>query len=89
MSWGKETTRKYTAQQLEEILAALDTHEFGTILRAKGMVAGESGEWIFFDYVPAEHNIRKGRAQVIGRLCVIGADLKEEALMKLFGLEEE
>lgn len=87
MSWGKETARKYTASELEEILSELDTNEYGTILRAKGMVAGESGEWLFFDYVPGESNVRKGSAQVIGRLCVIGAQLKEEALKKLFKLE--
>lgn len=89
MSWGKETARKYTQEQLEEILSALDTHEFGTILRAKGMVAGEGDQWLFFDYVPKERNVRAGSAQVIGRLCVIGSDLKEEKLMQLFGLEDE
>ena len=88
MSWGKETAHKYTAEKLEEILSELDTGAYGTILRAKGMVAGEKGEWLFFDYVPAESNVRAGAAQVIGRLCVIGADLKEEALLKLFCLED-
>lgn len=88
MSWGRETARKYTAEQLEEILSELDTGAFGTILRAKGMVAGENGDWLFFDYVPAESNVRAGSSQVIGRLCVIGAELKEEALAKLFKLED-
>ena len=87
MSWGKETARKFTAAKLEEILSSMDSGDFGTILRAKGMVAGEGGEWLFFDYVPGESNVREGVAQVIGRLCVIGADLKEAKLSELFGLE--
>ena len=71
---------------MESILNALDTGKYGTVLRAKGMVAGE-GEWIFFDYVPGEQDVRGGSAQIIGRLCVIGSELKEDALAKLFGLE--
>ena len=85
-SWGKETTRTYTEAEVETILNALDTGKYGTVLRAKGMVAGE-GEWIFFDYVPGEQDVRAGSAQVIGRLCVIGSELKETELAKLFGLE--
>ncbi len=86
-SWGKDTTRAYTKDQLSAILEELDTGKFGTILRAKGMVAGEEG-WLFFDYVPGEHDVRSGSAQIIGRLCVIGAELDEAALAVLFGLED-
>ncbi len=86
-SWGRETTQTYTETALNTILEALDAGECGTILRAKGMVADEAGKWIFFDYVPEERNIRKGSPQVIGRICVIGADLKEDRLAELFGLE--
>ena len=85
-SWGKETTRVYTEAQVSAILEELDTGKFGTVLRAKGMVAGENG-WIFFDYVPGEQDVRAGSAQVIGRLCVIGSDLQEHELAELFGLE--
>ena len=85
-SWGKETTRIYTKEQISAILEELDTGKFGTVLRAKGMVAGEEG-WIFFDYVPGEQDVRAGNAQVIGRLCVIGAELQEHELSELFGLE--
>ena len=67
-----------------EILEALDSGEYGTVLRAKGMVPAEDGTWIYFDYVPAEHEIRKGNPQVTGKLCVIGANLKEEKLDELF-----
>ncbi len=86
-SWGKETTRTYAKDQLAEILEELDTGKYGTILRAKGMVADGEGGWLFFDYVPGEQDVRTGSSQVIGRLCVIGADLDEEALGDLFGLE--
>ena len=85
-SWGKETTRTYTAEQLSAILEELDTGKFVTVLRAKGMVAGEEG-WLFFDYVPGEQDVRAGSAQVIGRLCVIGSELQEHELAELFGLE--
>ena len=72
---------------MQSILDALDSGKYGTVLRAKGMVAGGE-EWIFFDYVPGEQDVRGGSAQIIGRLCVIGAELKEAELAKLFGLEE-
>ncbi len=83
-SWGKETPKKFSESQIAEILEALDSGEYGTVLRAKGMVPAEDGTWIYFDYVPAEHEIRKGNPQVTGKLCVIGANLKEEKLDELF-----
>lgn len=86
-SWGKETTRTYSKQELEAILEDLDTGKFGTILRAKGMVANGAGGWLFFDYVPGEQDVRDGSAQVIGRLCVIGSDLNEALLSERLGLE--
>ena len=83
-SWGEETPKKFSEGQIVEILEALDSGEYGTVLRAKGMVPAEDGTWIYFDYVPAEHEIRKGNPQVTGKLCVIGANLKEEKLDELF-----
>ena len=86
-SWGTETTRKFTKDEIEHILEELDNSEkYGMILRAKGIVAGRDGEWIHFDYVPEETSVRNGSAGVIGRLCVIGAELKEDKLAELFGL---
>ncbi len=86
-SWGKETARTYSKQELEAVLEDLDTGKFGTILRAKGMVANADGGWLFFDYVPGEQDVRDGSAQVIGRLCVIGAELDEALLSERFGVE--
>ena len=84
-SWGIETTHKYTIEEIENALAALnDEEKYGTILRAKGIVAGDDGNWIHFDYVPEETSVRTGSAMVIGRLCVIGAHIKEEAIKELF-----
>ena len=84
-SWGIETTHKYTIEEIENALAALnDEEKYGTILRAKGIVAGADGNWIHFDYVPEETSVRAGSAMVIGRLCVIGAHIKEEAIKELF-----
>ena len=85
-SWGKETPKTFTKEQLDGILSALDTGEYGAILRAKGIVPGKDGEWYHFDYVPAEHEVRTGSADYTGRLCVIGAQLKEDKLAELFGL---
>ena len=84
-SWGKETAHTFTEAELRSILEELDTGDYGRVLRAKGIVAGENGWW-HFDHVPGEANIRSGAAGVTGRLCVIGADLKEEALAVLFHL---
>ena len=83
-SWGKETPAAYTKEKLESILTALDSGEYGAILRAKGMVPGADGIWIYFDYVPEEHEIRSGKPEVTGKLCVIGAELKEDKLEELF-----
>ena len=84
-SWGVETTRKFTKEEIENALAALsDSEKYGMILRAKGIVAGADGEWLHFDYVPEEASVRTGSAIVMGRLCVIGAKINEEALKALF-----
>ena len=85
-SWGVETTRKFTVAELEAALHSLDTGRFGVILRAKGIVACADGGWIHFDYVPEEHNIRMGSASIMGKLCVIGAQLDEQGVAKLFGV---
>jgi len=83
-SWGVETTAKYTKEGIEAILKALENEsEYGIILRAKGIVAGDK-EWIHFDYVPGEPDIRVGGADVIGRLCVIGSKIDEQKIAKLF-----
>ena len=86
-SWGQETTRKYTREEVEQALAALsDEQRFGMILRAKGILPAEDGSWIHFDYVPGESDVRTGPASVIGRLCVIGSKIHEEELRGLFHL---
>ena len=85
-AWGKETPKTFTQTGIHHILEALDSGEYGQILRAKGIVNGEGGAWIEFDYVPEEHEIRAGRADYTGRLCVIGANLNEAKLSELFGL---
>jgi len=83
-SWGKESPAKYTEEKIRSILNALDSGEYGNILRAKGMVPAEDGTWIYYDYVPGEQDIRTGKPEVTGKLCVIGAELKEEKLEELF-----
>ena len=84
-SWGTETTRKFTKDEIEHILEELDNSEkYGMILRAKGIVSGRDGEWIHFDYVPEETSVRNGSAGVIGRLCVIGSHINEAAIEALF-----
>ncbi len=84
-SWGIETPRKFTAEELEGALAALsDSETYGTVLRAKGIVAGTDGSFLHFDFVPEEKNVRIGSSIVMGRLCVIGSHINEEALKKLF-----
>ena len=85
-SWGKETTKKYTKDQLVAALKSLEDEErFGTVLRAKGIVAGENA-WLHFDYVPGEADVREGAAGVTGRLCVIGCKLNEQEIEKLFNI---
>lgn len=84
-SWGCETAKSYTKERMEEILHALEEDSvYGMILRAKGMVAGMDGEWIYFDMVPKEHEIRSGSPEYTGRICVIGSKLNEERLAELF-----
>ena len=83
-SWGAETTKKYTAAQLNNALHILDEGTWGMILRAKGIVACTDGGWLHFDYVPGEYNVRQGAAAVTGKLCVIGSDLNEAAIAALF-----
>ena len=85
-SWGKETPKPFAKTDIERILTALDSGEYGKILRAKGIVSGEDGQWIEFDYVPEEHDVRAGHPDYTGRLCVIGAELKEDKLAELLGL---
>ena len=85
-SWGKETVKPFAKDDLERILGELDLGECGAILRAKGIVPAGDGSWLHFDYVPGEHEVRTGPADYTGRLCVIGADLKEDRLAALFGL---
>ena len=85
VSWGKETAKKYNKEELKVKLEALNCEEhFGTVLRAKGMVAGDDGQWIYFDMVPGECEVRNGAAEFTGRLCVIGSKLNEKALEELF-----
>ncbi len=84
-SWGLETPAVYTKEEIAHILAELDKEEYGMVLRAKGMVAGAEGGWIYFDYVPEESNVRDGKPGVTGKFCVIGSQLKEEKLAALFG----
>lgn len=86
-SWGRETPHKYTKEGIEDILKKFcDTEEYGTILRAKGMVPAEDGTWIYFDMVPGEYEIREGEPDYTGRLCVIGTDIEEHQLEHLFEL---
>lgn len=86
-SWGKETIQTYTKEEISNILKTLESDSsYGTILRAKGMVAGADGEWIYFDMVPEEHEVRTGAAEYTGRICVIGSKLDEHKLEELFGI---
>ena len=80
-----ETPKKFSEEELRAILESLEDEErFGAVLRAKGIVDSGDGNWIYFDYVPGEVNIRRGAAELTGRFCVIGAKLKEQALKELF-----
>lgn len=84
-SWGCETPRKFTDAEVASALdALLNEHKYGVVLRAKGIVPATDGGWIHFDYVPGESDVRRGSAQVTGRICVIGSKLCEDALKELF-----
>ena len=86
-SWGTETVKAYSEAELEHILTALDSGEYGAILRAKGIVAAaDGGQWLHYDFVPEEHQVRRGPADYTGRICVIGSQLKEDKISQLFGL---
>ena len=87
-SWGVETINKYNVEEINNILDELiDNNKYGMVLRAKGIVAGEDGQWIHFDYVPGEPDVRTGSADVTGRVCVIGSKINEEEIAKLFKTE--
>ena len=86
-SVGFETSRKYTKAQIEEALGKLDDNvAYGQILRAKGIVQGEDGKWLHFDYVPGESEVREGTSDVTGKLCVIGAEVNKDNVKALFGI---
>ena len=85
-SWGVETARKFEKQTIENALKALDSGDYGMVLRAKGILPAVDGSWIHFDYVPEETNIRTGSADVTGKLCVIGSKLDEQGIAQLFGV---
>ncbi|MGF6375830.1 G3E family GTPase [Clostridiales Family XIII bacterium PM5-7] len=86
-SFGVETTHKFTEKQIEEVLTQLQNFaEYGQVLRAKGIVEGQNGQWIHFDYVPGEPDVRAGSAAATGMICVIGADIEEDSIKTLFGI---
>ena len=86
-SWGVETAHKFSREDLEKILAELDKEDvYGIVLRAKGMVQTPEGGWLYFDMVPEETDIREGAPEITGKLCVIGAELKEDKVKELFGV---
>ena len=88
-SWGSATAKKYTSALIGDILDKFsESNDYGMILRAKGIVEGENGEWIHFDYVPGEPDIRSGSADVTGKICVIGSSLNEKLLCDAFGVED-
>ena len=87
-SWGRETVRVFSAHEIEHILDEFfDEKKYGYVLRAKGIVAASDGEWIHFDYVPGEPDVRRGASDVIGKICVIGSKLNEAAISELFGVK--
>ena len=84
-SLGYETASKYEKEDIEHILEEIENEKtYGIVLRAKGMVPSADGSWIYFDYVPGEANVRSGQPDVTGKICVIGSELKEDALKALF-----
>ena len=87
-SWGVETPKKFTEEEVRKALGEFDEDaSYGTILRAKGFVDSTDGQWIYFDYVPGEADIRRGGAAVTGRVCVIGSKINEQGIKELFGIE--
>ena len=87
VSWGMETPKKFTEEELRFILASLDdANKYGIVLRSKGVVDASDGQWLYFDYVPEESDIRRGEANITGRICVIGSKLNETALKELFNV---
>ena len=86
-SWGVETTRKFTVEEIEDVLSQFTSGIYGAVLRAKGIVEGKDGQLIHFDYVPGEENVRHGAAATMGRLCVIGSKINTGAMAALFGVE--
>lgn len=85
---GVQTTHKFTKEGVMDALKALDDFtEYGQVLRSKGIVEGEDGQWIHFDYIPGEPEVRNGGAEATGMICVIGVDLEEDRIRQLFGLE--
>ena len=88
-SWGRETAKKYTKEEIEVALKTLsEAEDFGVILRAKGMVDGKDGQWIYFDMVPEEYEVRTGTPQITGKLCVIGSKMAEDKIAEIFGVNE-
>jgi len=88
VSYGAETVKKFNADTLRGVLESFtDTEKYGMVLRAKGIVAGDDGKWIHFDYIPGEPDVRFGSASVIGRLCVIGSGLKKDAISEAIGVD--
>lgn len=86
-SWGKETVKTYSKEEIQKILDTLSNDQsYGMVLRAKGMVEGKDGQWIYFDMVPGEADIRQGVPDYTGRLCVIGSKLAEDKLAELFSV---
>ncbi len=85
-SWGVETAKKFTQDEIHQILHRLDEGEYGMILRAKGIIPAQDGSWIHFDMVPEEYDIRTGAADITGKLCVIGSKLDEAGIAALFGV---
>ncbi len=85
-SWGVETAKKFTREQIENALSELDSGKYGMVLRSKGIIPAQDGTWIHFDMVPEEHEIRIGSADITGKLCVIGSKLDEAGVAALFGV---
>ena len=88
-SWGRETAKKYTKEEIEAALKKLsEAEDLGVILRAKGMVDGKDGQWIYFDMVPEEDEVRTGTPQITGKICVIGSKMAEDKIAEIFGVNE-